>query len=79
MAQIVGNVALSVILAKTMGVRGIALATVLCKLFFVLFICAWFFSKRNSLKLVAPHTDRGTADPYPNTAVRGDTSAHNGK
>ena len=51
-AQIASNVALSVILAKTMGVRGIALATVLCKLFFVLSICGWFFSKRNSLKLV---------------------------
>ena len=50
--QIVGNVVLSVVLSKTMGVRGIALASLSCKAFFTVFICTWFFSKKNTLKLV---------------------------
>ena len=50
--QIVGNVGLSLILSRTMGVQGIALASVLCNAVFVIMICIWFFIKRSTLKLL---------------------------
>ena len=52
LVQILGNVGLSLLLSRTMGVQGIALATVLCKAVFVIMICTWFFTKRNTLRLL---------------------------
>ena len=50
--QIIGNVILSVLLASRYGVRGIALASVLCKALFVVLILIWFFGKKNTLRFV---------------------------
>lgn len=50
--QIIGNVVLSILLSQGLGVKGIALASFLCKFLFVLIISIWFLMKRNTLKLV---------------------------
>ncbi|MDO5132549.1 MAG: MATE family efflux transporter [Eubacteriales bacterium] len=51
-AQIVGNVLLSVFLARRYGVRGIAIASVTCKVAFVILIMTWFLTKGCTLRLV---------------------------
>ena len=50
--QIVANVLLSLILSHSMGVKGIALATVISTLLSILLIIPWFFAKRSTLRLV---------------------------
>ena len=50
--QIVGNVILSLFLSRSMGVKGIAAATVTCKLIFVIIICFWFLNKKCNLRFV---------------------------
>ena len=47
--QIVGNVVLSILLSMAFGIRGIAIATVSCKALFIVLICLWFFSKKNTI------------------------------
>lgn len=50
--QIIANVLLSLTLSQRMGVRGIALATVISTLLSILLILPWFFTKRNTLQLL---------------------------
>ncbi len=50
--QIVLNVLLSIFMAKHWGVKGIAAASVLCKLLFILMMLLHFFGKRNTVRLV---------------------------
>lgn len=50
--QIIGNVVLSVILSGTIGVRGIAIATVLFKVIFIIIIIPWFFTKKSSVRII---------------------------
>lgn len=50
--QIIGNVVLSILLSTVLGVKGIALASFLCKFLFVLIISTWFLMKKHTLKLV---------------------------
>ena len=50
--QIIGNIILSILLASRYGVRGIALATVICKALFVALILLWFPGKKNTLRFI---------------------------
>ncbi len=49
-SQIIGNVVLSIVLASKYGVAGIALATVICKVAFVLLIFTWFLRKSRTVQ-----------------------------
>ncbi len=51
-AMILGNVALSFLLALHWGIKGVALASVASKLLYLLIICLHFFAKTSSLRLV---------------------------
>ncbi|MBR5381132.1 MAG: hypothetical protein IK136_00775 [Oscillospiraceae bacterium] len=46
------NVALSVLFVGRWGVRGVAVATVLSRLAFILFVCLHFFDRKNTLRLI---------------------------
>jgi len=48
--EIIGNVVLSIIFGRFWGVAGIALASVVSKIIFLVIICFWFFSKKNTLR-----------------------------
>ena len=50
--QIVGNVVLSFVLSGLYGIKGIAIATVVCKAGFVVLICFWFFSSKNTIRFI---------------------------
>ena len=50
--QILTNVILSLILSYRIGVKGIALATVISTALSILLVVPWFFTKRNTLRLV---------------------------
>ena len=50
--QIFGNILLSLLFVELWGLKGIAVATVLSKVLFVLIVSLHFFSKKNTLKLV---------------------------
>ena len=49
---IIGNIVLSLILAGSFGVVGIAFASLAGKASFVLFICLWFFNRNNHVRFV---------------------------
>ena len=50
--QILANVILSLFLSHRFGVKGIALATVISIALSILLVIPWFFTKRNTLRLV---------------------------
>ena len=50
--QIVLNVLLSVLFVGNLGIKGVALASVLSKFLFVLIICFHFLSRKNTLQLI---------------------------
>ena len=50
--QIIVNILLSLILSHRMGVKGIALATVISPMLPILLLLPWFFSGRNTLRLL---------------------------
>ncbi|WP_044916719.1 MATE family efflux transporter [Butyrivibrio sp. WCE2006] len=48
-AEIISNILLSVLFVKPFGIRGIALASVICKLLFFVIISRWFYKRVLSL------------------------------
>ena len=49
-AQTVSNVLLSILLSKSLGAKGIAIASVLCQLAAMGVVCIWFFGKRSMIR-----------------------------
>ena len=50
--QVVSNVLLSVILSRTYGVKGIAVASVICQLIAMGMACTWFFRKKSTAHFI---------------------------
>lgn len=50
--QILANIVLSLIFVNFWGIRGIAFASVISKLLFILIVCLHFLSRRNTLQLL---------------------------
>ena len=51
-SQIICNVSLSVVLAQHLGVKGVALATVISKVLYIVIACTHFFKKSCTVKLL---------------------------
>ena len=71
--QIMANVILSLILSQRNGVRGIALATVISTVLSVLLVIPWFFTKRNTLRLIRASRPGDCLDIVRRGSVRAST------
>ena len=52
MVQIISNVLLSIFLSRSFGVKGIAVASVVCQFVAMGMACTWFFRKKSSARFV---------------------------
>ena len=73
--QIIGNVILSIVLASLFGIRGIAIATVICKVAFVFLIATLFLRKKCTVRFVLYFSIKDMADIVRRGVVRASTFA----